>query len=781
LENLGGTWQDRVYLSCDRNISPDDLLLDTRDHTEELNAGASYIDTYDGIAPAVTGPRYLLVRTTATDGFVDPDLVNNVAASARPLGIDVPTVEVGASISGTVWAGEWRYICLNATEGNTIVVSLAGTSGLKLYASRGELPTLDDYDFVSDSDQELRILTPVDDTYYIGVYAPASPSGSHDFTVSAANTSLTIRRVTPNLVGNTGTATIEIIGDNFDLDAQAQLIASSGVVIEADEYWQDASTVYATFDLASVNAEHGQYDLKIVNTDAFEATELDAVTVEPGEAPEFQAELHMPGISRPGRTVTVSIEYTNQSSQDVAAPLLRLTANDEVMWDLPGLEDTLRADICYVMALSSTGPANILRPGQTETIDLSVHVPLTGSQLSIDLDSLVPDVSSGSDYSVAWGWTGPNAEEAGQELRDDIGETWGEYVRTLGEVAEAIMPYQGLVYSAGELSSLAELWATQTDTDDGSELQQDGLLLLEVPTLLIWHDDQWHQWHSADEADETGNPLFNTSLDSVLLIHGHADSMGNTAWENMARALSHSDNVNILGFDWSCHSSSSSLPWFTSRYIPVDAAICSKKLNDLGISTSRLHVIGHSHGAHLAGLVCEDLQNNNCETPKRLTALDASPEHTHELGGWSAERLFTGDTEWILDFIRGWKWTRTANFVGQGWGAFKGSATFIEFYKSSEGCSGTTLWGHDNFLIVHDEDVWGDSYSYADDNFFGQYEHSVSVNWFTQTILSQSRELGYWWTEDKWDYDILADLPGNQIVYPWRGIIRGTDTIECVL
>ena len=767
LQNLSGVWLDRVYLSRDRNISPDDLLLDTREHAGELNAGASYTDTYDGFATVGTGPRYLLVGTSATGGFVEPNLVNNLAASPRPLGIDVPIVEVGSSLSGTVTAGQWQYVRLDGAEGSTILLSLTGASGLKLCASRGVPPTLNDHDFVSDSARELRILNPADDTYYIGVYAPTSPAGSHAFTVSAANTSLAIRRVTPNVVGNTGTATVEIIGDNFHPDAQAQLIASDGTVIKADEYWQDASTLFATFYLAWMNAEPGQYDIRIINPDASQTTATTAVTVEPGEEPEFLADLRMPGMTRPGRIVTVSIAYTNRSSQDIAAPLLRLTANDEVAWDIPGFDDTLIANTCYIMALSSTGPANILRPGQTETIDLFVQVPLTSSGLSIDLDSLVPNVSSGSDYSVSWGWIGPLAEP----ISNTLGDTWGEYVQSLGQLAEAVRPYQGLIYSAERLSELAE---GPRGAPSGAELYGDMILYLDQPSLLIYGPDG--QWHYANEAAS----LFNPEKPTVLLVHGNQDSMGTTPWRNMAAALywlSGTNDVNVLGFDWSCHAAFRIIiadPWDTSKYIPADALVCAAQLAELGVSASSLHVVGHSHGAHLAGMVCEYLKKNGHGTPMRLTALDASPEHTHA-AGLSPRLIFTGVQEWLESLLEGWQWDVLDNVGGQGWGAAHGSARFVEFYKSSNGCSGITPWGHNNFLVVQDGDAWGDA------SWLPTTEHGVAVKWFTQTILEgDSCELGYWWTVDKWDA-ILNDLPGTQVVYPWLGLIRGMDTIECVV
>ena len=66
-----------------------------------------------------------------------------------------------------------------------------------------------------------------------------------------------IRRVTPNVVGNTGTARIEIIGDNFDQQAEVHLIAPDGHEIDGDELRQDSGTLFATFDLVRPTPQWG--------------------------------------------------------------------------------------------------------------------------------------------------------------------------------------------------------------------------------------------------------------------------------------------------------------------------------------------------------------------------------------------------------------------------------------------------------------------------------------------------------------------------------------------
>jgi len=276
LDDIDADWQDVVYLSRNTRIDSGDTVLATYDRTGGLAAGESYTDTYDGTAPAEAGPWYLLVRANASGNVIEPNLADNVVASPTPLGVDIQTVEVGGAVAANVSAGQWEYLRLDATPGNTIVLSLAGGSGLKFYASRDIPPTLNDHDFAADAAGELRILNPADTTYYVGVYSPA---GSHAFTVSAASTSLSIREVTPGVIGNVGRATLQILGDNFGPDTQAQLIAPDGTVIDTlvdpaqgildhNESLRDSGKLYATFDLADAAADPGLYSVRLLDAGA---------------------------------------------------------------------------------------------------------------------------------------------------------------------------------------------------------------------------------------------------------------------------------------------------------------------------------------------------------------------------------------------------------------------------------------------------------------------------------------------------------------------------------
>ena len=599
------------------------------------------------------------------------------------------------------------------------------------------------------------------------------------------------------------------------------MIGDGGATIEADEYFWDAGTIYASFYL--LPSDVGVYDLRIADAGQ-QATQTSAITVVESQKPhesDFTVDVDIPAMARTGRTVIATITYTNNSLQDIAAPLLRLTASEAITWSLSSY--VVDGDTCYVMALSSTGRADVLRAGQTEQLEISLKLPQTGVTLSVDVESLVPGLSSGADDKVWQGWIGgPEGHPTGEELMGAIGDTWGDYVEALGSAAEEVKPFQGLIYSYDRLAPFVDAMSVAASPQPATasvqgaraaeavaqsavaeptnpiELRREPRLSLPDPSLLVYSpsDDQWHYAHSPytfliDPVSLA--PLFYPNRRTVLIVHGHDDSMGHPEWRAIARKLSQNDNVNVLGFDWSDLANSYN-PTVTALAIPTSALICAARLDLLGVSPSSLHIVGHSHGAHLSGMIAEFLKFNGRGVVDRVTALDASPEITHNPNlGIATGAVY--HSRQIMDILalqdrmapllKGWRGYgnigdvdtgASGNVYGQGWGAARGSASFIDFYKTSERMSGTTLWGNDNFLVVKDNDAWGDGTFLGIE--IGLTEHSFSTTWFSSTIADKDSGLGYWWSSNAWsNYQHVVDTVPDR---HWNGIIHNLNGIECL-
>ncbi|MCH7687707.1 MAG: hypothetical protein IH899_13655, partial [Planctomycetes bacterium] len=159
--------------------------------------------------------------------------------------------------------------------------TLAGTVGL--YIQRGSIPTLSQFDAsvttFLDADPELRLLEPLEDTYFVGVYGQYLPFGPSDFTLSAELTPLELQSVTQTTVANTGQATLELLGNNFSASDSVFLVAPDNVTELAplNIVNEDPSRTYATFDLTGVAV--GAYDLVVEPATGEQVNLLDVLEV----------------------------------------------------------------------------------------------------------------------------------------------------------------------------------------------------------------------------------------------------------------------------------------------------------------------------------------------------------------------------------------------------------------------------------------------------------------------------------------------------------------------
>ncbi len=394
-------------------------------------------------APEQPGVYYLYVLADKDDDVGDPSRWNNAGFAAGALAVDLPALSVQDPVTGEASRNQWRYFRLDATPGNTLLLTreamgVSGQSGL--YVRYGAPPTLDEYDDrVTGSnleEQQLRILSPMDGTYYVGLYMTSGADGA--FTVSAERTELEIARVEADRVGNAGSATVLVEGDNFAPDAQVRIEGDDDKVVEADVYYESPAALYATFPLADANAAAGAYDVVVVNLADGEQVKLPgALSVVDGGEAEFNASLSMPGSTRPGRVMDVLVEYGNTGLIDVSAPVLTFTSNhDDCKWMIPGTEDWVERKVFRLLGLSSTGPVTVLRPGQTETLVIPLTVPFRPEPVTISLFSMGATPTDGSNTPIDWVKFEEDVRSARMcderwnpalaNLQEQIGPNWGD-------------------------------------------------------------------------------------------------------------------------------------------------------------------------------------------------------------------------------------------------------------------------------------------------------------------------------------------------------------------
>ncbi|XP_068619905.1 pancreatic triacylglycerol lipase-like [Battus philenor] len=129
-------------------------------------------------------------------------------------------------------------------------------------------------------------------------------------------------------------------------------------------------------------------------------------------------------------------------------------------------------------------------------------------------------------------------------------------------------------------------------------------------------------YHFADIERLLTNPEFDLSKPTALYIHGYVEVVNDDSVQTMAKAYQRHGGYNFLLLDWSNLGFGNYISVSLDvKQIGKETGAAVAKLLKGGLSLERLHVIGHSLGAHIGGFCCRQLKASGFEVP-RLTALD---------------------------------------------------------------------------------------------------------------------------------------------------------------
>ena len=448
-----GEWVDRVYLSADAEISTDDILLETRQHSGALVPGQSYTETLTATVPVTAGPQYVLVETDATETVTEPDEVNNSRISVTPLAVNVPEISLGEATTGAVGGGQWVYYRFSAEAGDTVRVALDGietTGNLALYARRGAPPTLTEYDVAAiapQSDRELRLLDPSAGDYYIGIYGQTLTEAA-SFSLIAEPPEPALYSVTQSTVTAGGQATLELVGDGLTATDGITLVAPDGTTLTPVAVQnQDSTRTFATFDF--VGADLGAYDIVVAPAEGLASLQLPDIVSVVGlantQSQNFSADLTAPSYVRPGREVTLTVDYQNLTSLDLPSPVLSVESDREIEWQIPGTDRWVRDTSISFLALSDNGPVGLLQPEESDTVSFKIRTPLDTEPLNFELYALSADGSGSSHEAIDWDELREQSRPAGlsdeawgaiwSNVQAQTGDTWADFTAMLGDNA----------------------------------------------------------------------------------------------------------------------------------------------------------------------------------------------------------------------------------------------------------------------------------------------------------------------------------------------------------
>ncbi len=470
-------WSDAIYLSSISNWTDDAISIGRieRDrYAAPLGAGESNTMIVDTNIPGIMpGNYYVIIKSDIFNQVLESDEDNNMVISTQAVAIDAIPLDFDTPVTFGLANGRSVYYKLTVpTAGDTILVKLDGANSNafnELYVAFGRPPTRGDFDFTYQKpfspDQEIIMPLTRDGTYYILAYGNTVPA-SNTVSLTAEVIPFSIREIDPVTAGDVGQITLRIRGARFTPDTNFKLVNSiNGNVTDAlQTYYRGSALAFATFAVSGI--DHGEYDLRAVKADSSSATLTNALSIGAGTGSRVEANISGPPQLRWKRNGIFYANYGNIGDNDGMPPLLIVrTINDTPF----GISlDTLDTEPIQILGSSKNGVAGILRPGETysfplyfyaayQTVRFTVDAVTVNDTTPMDWDSMEagvrPDFLSDAEWSVLW-----------DKIKTRVGNTWGDYVRTLSEVASFLgargeetwdvrVLFRELIYQEGDFPS----------------------------------------------------------------------------------------------------------------------------------------------------------------------------------------------------------------------------------------------------------------------------------------------------------------------------------------
>ena len=618
-------------------------------------------------------------------------------------------------------SGQAQIFLFTVTNSGPLLIQLAN-AGLgnhsEIYVKLGAPPTRSDYDFRFDSPASAnqRILIPeaTAGTWYVLVYGDYIPTPSaYTLSVTAADVFLT--GSTPKIGGTVADTLLTITGAGFRSGVTAQLVATNGTAYTASAV-NLLSGQQMTAQFLAGAVPPGTYTIRVIPASGGAAKLPNVFEMVNGGLPHLTTKVIVPSVIGYAAPATIYIEYANTGTAAMPAPLLSLTATQKGLQGAFLTLDQSRANESFwtdaipagykteVAILASGATAGLLQPG--ESCRTPVHYAgwrtsqwdFNRPPIYFNLNNITADDTTPVDWSSLFlpqqpTGTDPAWQRTLANVQTNMGSTWGQHVLALGNLAQTLYAFSGGSVSVVDADTL-EFYLLQ-GAGEASATQSNSPVLVTAkaadpsPGTIYSYAPGSGSW-----TELASDAILDPNLSTIVIIHGWNDRV-DAGWEaQMASAIySTHPAMNILAVDWRIWAKSwSKDPWSPATYIPEVARRVTWRLFGprgalmageadlilgLGLRPENTHLIGHSHGAHVAGLAAEysryDYRNG---TVKRVTALDPSNEISHFESG---------------------------NGLGGGWGNNRNggnrSASFIDSYTSS--------------------DIAGDQFrTYGDDNFF---------------------------------------------------------------
>jgi RHS repeat-associated protein len=408
-----GPWHDAIYLVRNPGTNPVEVYAGEvlSGQGVVLGPGATYSGSATISVPGTTvGEHSWEVKTNVRgEVFEGANSVNNKAVSINPVDVDLPLLTAGGgSVFGTfAGAGQSAYykVVPSAPQSTSVRLALLppATGIVQLFVGGGYVPTPQHYDHqqveFASSTASLVIPSGAAQTYYVTAYAQSLSANAVGFTITAAVDQFSLTAVTPNRIFAAGASTLSFLGGGFTGNTTFNLVGANGAIYPATSVFiSDSGHAQATFSVAQIPS--GSYTAQAVGSATMNLA--NAVTVTQfGHTTNFssdgvlQTSLQTPTAFRHGFPALVTLNYTNISGSDLAAPMIYVSS------DVPLSEIAPHCDGCsnnlglqygntftsgLVLGIDQTGAAGILPAGASGSISFLAN-PNTANSATFQLST----------------------------------------------------------------------------------------------------------------------------------------------------------------------------------------------------------------------------------------------------------------------------------------------------------------------------------------------------------------------------------------------------------
>jgi len=449
VSNLGsggarGPWHDMVSIVRNSSYTSGTILLGevSVGLNTVLGPGQSLTAQARFRIPAATSHYYSWHVTTNSRGEVYEGInsLNNTGVSETPVRIATPRLDLGIPTTGSftkTLVSNW-YAFAAATGQEYLLEMECDSSGsllkTEVYLKYEGVPSPDDYD-IRTSLEEIcrhRVLIPsgTEGTWYILVLAPVAPISPVNYTITLTeHTVFELTGVSPSRCGDMGETTFEITGSGFTSNAKVYLTSDTLEIAARIIVVENSTILYATFETPGLPLTFFDVEVRdqrlIFGGEGSVAVEdvtsrlPRALRIFEGAGGSLDLRLETRGVARAGRPFDTWVVYANRGDADILSPLILLHGDKECRFTIEG-DDYTYLGTAQILGISSSGPQNRLRPGQSEKVRVSVLAPVDVDAVDLEL-SLLAQTGAGLT-------TGPNVKDFMSDLYLPTETSWGNEV-----------------------------------------------------------------------------------------------------------------------------------------------------------------------------------------------------------------------------------------------------------------------------------------------------------------------------------------------------------------